>query len=226
MKRYSVAFGFCLCFAAFGFAQAKNTLVFQPVFNGKSFTLGEKIALSDGHWIAVSGLKFYISSLVFEGESASFKDTTYCHLVDADLPETLTLAIPSTRFHSLRFCVGTDSSINVAGILDGDLDPIKGMYWAWNSGYINFKLEGTSSLSAAPNKAFEFHIGGYLSPYPTIQSITLPIHSKDITIQVEIGKFFEQFPLSKTASVMVPGKLAVEVSAIFPSLFNSIANEN
>lgn len=226
MKKYCTAFAFIICFAAFSCSQRNNFIVFQPVFHGKSIQLEEKIILDDSNWVSFSTLKFYVSSLVLEGASSSFKDSVYCHLMDAEIPESFIIPIPTSDFHALSFSIGIDSSMNVAGILEGDLDPIKGMYWAWNSGYINFKLEGKSSLSTEKNKSFEFHIGGYLYPYSTIRPVKLPIHSTDsMVVQVDIDKFFHEFPLNKTASVMVPGKLATNISDVLPLLFNCPEDE-
>ena len=59
----------------------------------------------------------------------------------------------------IYFQIGIDSLTNVSGDLDGDLDPALGMYWAWNSGYINMKLEGKSSSCKSVKKEFQFHIG-------------------------------------------------------------------
>jgi len=70
--------------------------------------------------------------------------------------------------------IGTDSITNVSGALDGDLDPIKGMYWAWNSGCINFKLEGTRVISGKKTP-FEYHIGGYNGPQATAMKKSIKI---------------------------------------------------
>jgi hypothetical protein len=45
----------------------------------------------------------------------------------------------------ITFSAGIDSLTSTAGIQKGVIDPINGMYWAWQSGYVNFKIEGKSS---------------------------------------------------------------------------------
>ena len=57
--------------------------------------------------------------------------------------------------------------------MGGDLDPTKGMYWAWQSGYINFKMEGSCSQCLATKNNFEFHLGGYQQPFYAMQTIEL-----------------------------------------------------
>ena len=79
--------------------------------------------------------------------------------------------------------------------MDGDLDPLKGMYWAWSSGFINFKLEG-SCLNCGSEKEFTYHIGGFIAPYQSFQTASIPlnqkIHDFDIAIglQVNVGNLF------------------------------------
>jgi hypothetical protein len=68
----------------------------------------------------------------------------------------------------VRFIIGVDSLKSVSDISQrkGVLDPVggaAGMYWAWNSGYIFVKVEGTSPqapLNAATNeRIFQYHTG-------------------------------------------------------------------
>jgi hypothetical protein len=103
----------------------------------------------------------------------------------------------------------------------GDLDPIKGMYWAWQSGYINMKLEGKSSSCKTRNNEFQFHIGGYLSPYYAIRKVALSYDKKatQINIGIDLYNFFANLNLAKTNSVMIPGTLAMELADYSKSLF-------
>ena len=68
------------------------------------------------------------------------------------------------------------------------------MYWSWNSGYIFFKMEGTST--AAPedptgNRRFRYHIGGFggysARTINNIKTITLDL-SKAGTVKVKKGR--------------------------------------
>jgi hypothetical protein len=74
----------------------------------------------------------------------------------------------------------------------GDLDPIKGMYWAWQSGYINMKIEGKSSSCRTRKNEFQFHIGGYLSPYYAMRKVALTYDKKatEINIGIDLYNFF------------------------------------
>lgn len=123
---------------------------------------------------------------------------------------------PRGEITSISFIVGTDSSTNVSGALDGDLDPIKGMYWAWNTGYINFKLEGTL------NKLnFEYHIGGYLPPYSTARRVSLQTHysNGELSIQVNPFDFLNKLNVSDMPSVLIPGEKASLLADLFQQIF-------
>lgn len=117
--------------------------------------------------------------------------------------------------------MGIDSATNAKGVKGGDLDPTKGMYWAWHSGYINFKLEGNSNLCATRNNAFEFHLGGYKSPYNSLQKIRLSVVNKsNCKLVVDIAKFLQQINIATINQIMTPGKEAVGLSVNAANIFS------
>lgn len=65
-------------------------------------------------------------------------------------------------------------------IAKGVLDPVKGMFWAWNTGYIFLKLEGKSTYSKSPSNIFEYHIGGFKQPNNCIRQVTLDLTEKSL----------------------------------------------
>lgn len=65
------------------------------------------------------------------------------HLVDAE--DTASWTVTTTRSAQAYFLLGVDSLTNVSGAFGG-ASTIKGMYWAWNSGYINLKLKGAARI--------------------------------------------------------------------------------
>jgi hypothetical protein len=84
---------------------------------------------------------------------------------------------PEGTYTALSFMIGVDSVLNFSGPQSGALDPLYGMFWTWNSGYIMAKLEGTSPSSRLPNHMLQFHIGGYRAPHVTQRLVTLPLPS-------------------------------------------------
>jgi methanobactin biosynthesis MbnP-like protein len=174
--------------------------------------------------ITIKTFKFYLSNfLLSKSGKVIWKEKNSYHLVDASDTQTLHLAfqIPdSLDFDQLQFNVGIDSITNISGVFGGDLDPTKGMYWAWNSGYINFKLEGRSPLCPGRNNEFQFHLGGYLSPFESMQNIQLKVSTKnEINVKIELSKFLEHLDLSRQYKVMSPGAAAQKLSQIAATIF-------
>jgi len=176
--------------------------------------ISPKISAKDA--ITIDNLKFYLTnfSLVKSGETV-WKETNSYHLIDISKPSSLSFNLATKiDFDEIHFSLGTDSLTNISGAMGGDLDPTKGMYWAWNSGYINFKLEGKSKSTS-----LEFHLGGYAPPYQTVQKIKLKTTKNDLTIFLNVSEFLNQIDLTKQHKIMSPGKEAQRLSKILSTLF-------
>tara|TARA_B100000809_G_C15092336_1_gene513668 strand:+ start:1090 stop:1674 length:585 start_codon:yes stop_codon:yes gene_type:complete len=175
--------------------------------------------------LQITRVRFYISNiqLLKNGKVVATEKDSY-HLIDASDKSSLSMAIPvksKIDYDEIFFLLGIDSLTNFSGVMGGDLDPTKGMYWAWNSGYINFKLEGKSPLCETRNNEFSFHLGGYSAPYPSYQIIKLAVKkSNQLTIKVDFAQFLEQIDLAKQTKVMSPGKLAQDLSIQVAKLFS------
>ena len=178
-----------------------------------------KVSTQNKNNISIEKLKFYLTnfSLSKDGETIWKEDKSY-HLIDVSEPKSLVITLDlkeELEYDAITFLLGTDSLTNVSGVMGGDLDPTKGMYWAWNSGYINFKLEGNSN-----NIPFEFHLGGYMPPYQTVQKITLKTKNNNrLNIKFNLSEFFAGIDFSKEHKVMSPGNEAQKLSKAISSLF-------
>ena len=212
----------------FIFGQGNRRLQLTPLFNGLPLELDKNYILEDSSWYKFSTCRFYLSNLSFFKDGKLKEKVNEFYLFDLEDTSSFSITFKNEDFDNLSFSIGIDSSTNVAGILDGTLDPINGMYWAWNSGYINFKLEGTSSESTEKNKSFEFHLGGYLAPFQTIQTVNLPIEKNlnDILIRFDLYTFIIGVDLKKSNNVMIPGINAVKLSVLLPQLFTISKDEN
>jgi len=169
--------------------------------------------------VTIESLRFYLSNFSFSTESKEvWKEENSYHLIDVSNPSSLKVImnVPANlNFDHLHFLLGTDSIVNVSGVMGGDLDPTKGMYWAWNSGYINFKIEGM--LNQNP---FEYHLGGYSYPYSSSQHINLKTNSTNhIKVQLDLRDFFEKIPPSNKHKIMSPSIESVELMVILSQLF-------
>lgn len=174
--------------------------------------------------IQITTCKFYISNLTYYYQNAIvFKSPNFFRLIDLseDSIANITSQIPSNLLYDkLAFDVGIDSTVNKLGVQEGELDPTKGMYWAWQSGYINFKLEGTSPKCNTRKNRFQFHIGGFLPNQYAIQTININNPNKANTkIDVNLTNFINRINLKEEPSVMIPGKRAIEISNFFQDTF-------
>ena len=114
-----------------------------------------------------------------------------------------------------------------SGANGGDLDPAKGMYWAWNSGYINVKLEGKKYLENGEESVFEYHIGGYLAPFATARNIKLQIKEDKNVLQIglHLDEWLKQMDMNAVPSVMIPGEKAVRLADQLQPVFKLTNNE-
>jgi hypothetical protein len=196
----------------------KLKMHFKPNYGAFSFKLNDTTyTLKNGDSIRFTALKFYISSIeLFNNSKIVFKEKNSYRLIDVAERNSgiCSLNVPKyITFTSIRFNIGIDSSTNVAGALGGDLDPMKGMYWTWQNGYINWKIEGTCSSVPTKNHSFQFHIGGYHFPNNSIQIIQLPTHNQQsIDVGFDIKMLMEAIPLTTQFSIMSPKNEAVLLS--------------
>ncbi len=201
------------------------SITFHPMYGNESLnTAGQYYTSSDGDSISIETCKFYVSAIEFlKGDSLVWSERNSYHLINAFDINTLSLHVASSSkiiFDQLRFNVGIDSTTNESGALDGDLDPTRGMYWTWQNGYINFKLEGTSNLCNTRNHEFQFHLGGYQYPYNSLQHVHLTSKNNNIHLNVNIGNMIYGTDLRNMNHVMSPGKDAMSLSEKIPTLFS------
>jgi hypothetical protein len=168
-------------------------------------------------------LKFYVSHLSFyKNEKLVWQDKVTAHLMDAVNDMSIKLIIKNNiDFNAIKFGLGIDSITNVSGALDGDLDPLKGMYWTWQSGYVNFKLEGTMPDNNWVKQKFEYHLGGYSGDFNSYNTITLDVdNANDINVTLDLDKFISNWYVGAHPNIMSPGKVAVDFSKILASCFS------
>jgi len=174
----------------------------------------------------ITVFKWYISHLkLVEKNRVVWTEKNSYHLLDAFDTTSLsfTLTTPSRiTFDQIQFGLGIDSITNTSGILNGPLDPSTGMYWAWQSGYINFKLEGTDSRCLSPGGKFEFHLGGYSYPNNSFQELYIPtVSAETIIIYVNPISLLNQIHLESSDHIMSPGPQAIQLSKQATTIFST-----
>lgn len=192
-------------------------LTLVPVFMGKPVGLESAYyKLPTGDSVLFETFRCYISAIeLFKNGKQVFAEPNSYHLIDAGKPETCELSIVAgkkTDFDEVRFNLGIDSSTNVAGVMGGDLDPTKGMYWAWQSGYINLKLEGRCNLCKTRNNEFQFHLGGYMGDTRAVAPVSIKTGGNNIRLNLPLDRLLEGMDLATVNSVMIPSKEAAALS--------------
>jgi len=201
-------------------------LKFKPIVKQQELKLNERFNLSyiSKDSTQITKLKFYISAIeLYNDKELVYTEKNSFHLIDASDTNSYSInlkGLPNRAFNNIKFNLGIDSATNAKGALGGALDPTKGMYWTWHSGYINFKLEGTSNLCNTRNNTFEFHLGGFSYPNNSLQKIQLDFSNiSAIVVNVDLAKFLAEVGLDKTNMIMTPSKTAIELSKKIASIF-------
>jgi hypothetical protein len=128
---------------------------------------------------SITKFKYYIGNLTFTRINGEVFFIDDYFLIDEEKPNSKKLSLKNVtagEYVSISFTIGVDSIDNCSGAQSGALDPINGMFWTWNTGYIFMKLEGVSNFSSSPNAALEYHIGGFKKTSNCIRNVLLPLN--------------------------------------------------
>jgi len=147
-------------------------LSFENAFGEEPMQLKKEFENTHGEKVSFSLFNYFISNIQFTRKDGSKyvvpQDSSYFLIKESDPnSQDITLAVPKGKYKSLSFTIGIDSLRSTQGpdkrqgVLDVGADA-RGMYWAWNSGYIFLKMEGKSPASPdSLRNNFYYHIGGY-----------------------------------------------------------------
>lgn len=228
-QRYRPVF-LCVSFllAFFTSPAQEITIKFHHIANGKPLILSDSSYTNAfGENYQVSRLKYYISNAGF-----AEKNENNISLVDAAENDSIMVYPKPGIYSTLYFTLGVDSALNCSGAQDGALDPLNGMFWTWNSGYIFFKLEGYSSSSTADLQRIEHHVGGYRYPNKVSRTIKLALPKNlevkkngkhTIHINLDLDKYWKgvnNIKIAGQALLMAPGGLAIKAADNFTGMFS------
>jgi hypothetical protein len=216
------------------------TVQFRAYVHGEPLQLNKKYQNPFGETYEINRFRFYAGRIAPVYTDTTFKliNLSGYHLIDfSDSSSTrVNLSVRAGAFNAIKFLVGVDSTDQVRGAQSGDLDPVKGMYWTWNSGYLTFKLEGYSPLSNEPAHMIAYHIGGYRHTYNTVWNVKL-YSTNDVSfmiseknkLKVEIGIDLDYFfdgttPLriKESPSCTTTGEMARKLSGNFIGAFTEL----
>ncbi len=221
-------FGILLCVFCFQFlfAQTEKDSLFLKVnlkYGNHSLELNKKY-ISKNDTLEISLIKFYLSGIEIEynNKTTFIKKNSY-HLIDGEKHETLKIPIckkNNLAISKIKFNIGIDSLASVSGANAGDLDLQNGMYWAWQSGYINMKIEGKSNSCKTRKNKFQFHVGGYLKPNYALRKINFSGNIHDnINLAVDLSQIFDFISLQQNNSIMIPGQDAMQLADLSKNIF-------
>ncbi len=212
------------------FSQVK--IIISPKLNNQDIEFHKDIRFND-RMLKIHNLKFYISNVkLLSNDSVLFAENESYHLLDfTENKNSFQVICNLKSFTQLSFELGVDSVTNENGVKGGDLDPINGMYWAWQSGYINFKLDGDFA-SNNPNGTldtnlidFEYHLGGFLAPNNAIQNVNFKMKEKQsknansINLDLNLDNFFNFVINNQIYKIMSPSNNTVNLSKILSESF-------
>lgn len=217
-------FCFLIIFLLFSY-YFQGQLRFNFSIDSKPLFVGEKYLIqTDSSWIQIDELKFYVVYNPFFSDENTL-GSSVIHLVD--LNDSTSWTIPFTEHgikesNNFEFAIGLDSATTMSTQFSGALDPALGMYWAWNTGYIHFKLEGKSNLVPSSKNEFQYHIGGYSGKFETQRWISAPIKLKNLKpiVQLDLADFVREIlNLKEKPLLMIPGKDAVFIADGYNKMF-------
>jgi hypothetical protein len=191
---------------------------------------GTVYATPAGETFTVTTLKYYVSNLKFtKSDGTVYAAPNTYFLVDQAQPSSQHLAItgvPAGTYTGVSFVVGVDAATTQADplVLTGALNPANNMYWAWATGHIFMKMEGTVT-SASPARPITCHIGGYTDPNnaivtasPSLGNSVLTVsgtHATTLFLNADMLKMFDgvnHITLSTFSNGMMPGPESVQVA--------------
>jgi hypothetical protein len=207
------------------------TISFCSKVGDQALVLGKTFQNPFGENITISRFKYYVSNIVLiDDNDQSFILSDGSFLIDEadESSKVIKLLSPVKNIKAIGFLLGVDSSRNVSGVQTGALDPMNGMFWTWNTGYIYAKLEGQSDSSHAPAHYFAYHIGGYKQGKNATREIILKLpaslsnkHSS-LTITANIDQWFKSKNTIRIAQVPVcesVGVLALRIADNYSTMF-------
>ena len=140
--------------------------------------------------------------MLYIGQVSEHGDVTY-DLHDLLVQSSFDLPYAS----SLVF--GVDSVTQVLSSYEGVFDPLEGMYWTWQNGYIAVKMEGNYM-----GEEFVYHLGGFREPFVCYYALEVANHN---LLTIDLDAFFANLPSNVSRQIMSPGSEAKTVFDTFVS---------
>lgn len=124
------------------------------------------------------------------------------------------------RNYAISLLFGVDSAIQVGGVGKGALDPQRGMYWTWQTGYVQWKMEGVIRVDEESNRSdgsavaeypMELHLGGFegeTKAQAMLSDCLVHPTTNSVIAQWELSPFIARVLDQKKFGVMSPSPIA------------------
>jgi hypothetical protein len=223
---------------------APLSIEFDNIMGTGDLHLNTTYTNAAGENYSITRLQYFISNIKLGKADGTIytvpQDSSYFMIKegDEDLEEAL-VNVPEGDYTSLTFTVGIDSLRNTmdlskrTGVLDPSSSQNDGMYWDANSGYVFFKMEGTSPAAPADGSAQHtvmYHIGGYggmsTPTFNNIKTITLDLSARG-TVQVRkdhVPNIHLMVDIDKVLSGNTTVSIAANPMVMFTNYSVNIAN--
>lgn len=212
---------------------------FENFAGNDTLVFNQNLINENGDTLKVNLLNYYVTNVILNKTAGGIhKEKESYHLIEHGngASKFFTLdSVPVGNYNSITFTIGVDSIRNVSGIQSGALDPAKGMFWSWNSGYIMAKLEGSSPQSSQSSKLIKYHIGGFSGANNVLKTITLTLPNQldirnnlisTVKIKADIMEFFKSpntISIATTHTIHMPGAAAKNMANNYADMFNVIS---
>jgi len=199
-------------------AQSAVTLHFSVTWGNEAVSNKKAFANESGSQnYRFTKIKQYVSGItLYKSGTEVWRDSSY-HLIDFfdDKSSSVFLKNTPSDFDELRFLTGIDSAMQTRGVQGGALDPLNGMYWSWQSGYIHTKIEA-SMIGVGEEETLELHLGGYRYPSNTNQNIAVECGDKQhVQLVLDLKPIVRLCEEKHGYKVMSPGNKAVELAKVW-----------
>ena len=118
--------------------------------------------------------------------------------------------------NKISLLFGIDSAIQVGGVGTGALDPLRGMYWTWQTGYVQWKMEGAIRVDGVESP-LELHLGGFdgaTKSQSMLSDYLIYPTTNSVIAQWDISPFLAEVVRRKKFGVMSPSPIAREYCRI------------
>jgi len=221
--------------------QAPLKVSFSHTASNKVLELGKPLLNPFGEVYTINSFSYYISHfslITVQGSEVDLPVSYFLISEKQPISKKINFDAPAGNYKAIRLMIGVDSTRNVSGVQSGALDPVNGMFWTWNTGYIFAKLEGKSPASIAPMQNVTYHIGGFSSPYNAIRMVELPLPEvlklraggqANLSVEANVDAWFNSknpIRITQEAFCMNPGTLALKISENYANMFTVLKVNN